>query len=69
MKSQGAGELNYSWKVSGMATINESGNGKLVLQRAQNSGNLTVELALDNGGAVVSRSVRVAVAESKQDAG
>ena len=68
MKSQGAGELNYSWKVSGMATINESGNGKLVLQRAQNSGNLTVELALDNGGAVVSRSVRVAVAESKQDA-
>ena len=68
MKSQGAGELNYSWKVSGMATINESGNGKLVLKRSQNSGNLTVELALDNGGAVVSRSVRVAVAESKQDA-
>ena len=68
MKSQGAGELNYSWKVSGMATINESGNGKLVLQRAQNSGDLTVELALDNGGAVVSRSVRIAVVETKQDA-
>jgi hypothetical protein len=68
MKSQGAGELNYSWKVSGMATISESGNGKLILKRAQNSGNLTVELALDNGGAVVSRSVRIAVVESKQDA-
>ena len=68
MKSQGADELNYSWKVSGMATISEPGNGKLVLKRAQNSGDLTVELALDNGGAVVSRSVRVAVVESKQDA-
>ena len=68
MKSQGAGELNYSWKVSGMATISEPGNGKLVLKRAQNSGNLTVELALDNGGAVVSHSVRIAVVESKQDA-
>ena len=68
MTSQGADELNYSWKVSGMATISEPGNGKLILKRAQNSGDLTVELALDNGGAVVSRSVRVAVAESKQDA-
>ena len=53
MKSKGAGELNYSWKVSGMATISESGEGRLVLKRAQNSGDLTVELALDNGGAVV----------------
>jgi hypothetical protein len=68
MKSQGAGELNYSWKVSGMATISEPGSGKLVLKRAQNSGNLSVELTLDNGGAVVSRSVRIAVVESKQDA-
>ena len=67
MKSQGAGELNYSWKVSGMATISKPGNGKLVLKRAQNSGELTVELALDNGGAVVSRSVRVAVVEPKKD--
>ena len=46
MKSKGTGELNYSWKVSGMATISEPGNGKLVLKRAQNSGGLTVELAL-----------------------
>ena len=67
MKSQGADELNYSWKVSGMATISEPGNGKLILKRAQNSGDLTVELALDNGGAVVSRSVRIAVVETKQD--
>ncbi|MBT4666454.1 MAG: DUF2341 domain-containing protein [Opitutae bacterium] len=67
MKSHGAGELNYSWKVSGMATISEPGEGRLVLKRAQNSGDLTIDLALDNGGAVVSRSVRIAVVESKQD--
>ena len=48
-----------------MATISEVGEGKLVLKRAQNSGTLTVELALDNGGALISRSVRIAV-ESKR---
>ena len=68
MKSKGAGELNYSWKVSGMATISEPGEGRLVLKRAQNSGALTIELALDNGGVVVSRSVRIAVVEPKRDA-
>ena len=68
MKSKGAGELNYLWKVSGMATISEPGEGRLVLKRAQNSGSLTIELALDNGGAVVSRSVRIAVVEPKRDA-
>ena len=68
MRSKGAGDLNYSWKVSGMATISEAAAGKLVLKRAQNSGTLNVELALDNGGGVVSRSVRIAVVEPKQDA-
>ena len=68
MKSKGAGELNYSWKVSGMATISEPGEGRLILKRAQNSGSLTIELTLDNGGAVVSRSVRIAVVEPKRDA-
>ena len=67
MTSKGAGDLNYSWKVSGMATISRPGAGKLVLKRAQSSGDMTVELALDNGGAVVSRSVRIAVVEPKQD--
>ncbi|MDC0218614.1 DUF2341 domain-containing protein [Verrucomicrobia bacterium] len=67
MTSKGASDLNYSWKVSGMATISKPGSGKLVLKRAQSSGDMTVELALDNGGAVVSRSVRIAVVEPKQD--
>ena len=67
MKTNGSGDLNYSWKVSGMATISETGAGKLVLKRAQNSGDLTIDLALDNGGTVVSHSVRIVVEESKQD--
>jgi len=67
MTAKGAGEMNYSWKVSGMAAVSEAKAGKLVLKRAQNSGDLTVELALDNGGSVVSRSVQIAVEEAKQD--
>ena len=68
MTAKGAGEMNYSWKVSGMAAVSKAEAGKLVLKRAQNSGDLTVELALDNGGSVVSRSVQIAVEEAKQDA-
>ena len=68
MTSKGDGDLNYSWRISGMATISEAGAGKLVLKRAQNSGTLTVELALDNGGAVVSRSAKISVVEPQHDA-
>ena len=68
MTSKGADDLNYSWSISGMATISEADAGKLVLKRAQNGGTLAVKLALDNGGAAVSRSVRIAVVEPKQDA-
>ena len=67
MKSKGADRLNYSWKVSGMATISEIDGGKLVLKRAQNSGPLKVELTLDNGGAPISHSVQITVTEPKQD--
>ena len=67
MNSERANNLNYSWKVTGMATISEVEGGKLVLKRAQNSGELTVELQLDNGGTVVTRSARITVAEPKHD--
>ncbi len=67
MKANESDDLNFSWKVSGMATISEIRAGELVLKRAQNSGDLTIELALDNGGTVVSHSVRIAVEEAKQD--
>ena len=67
MKSQGVGELNDSWKISGMATVSEVNAGNLVLKRAQNSGTLTVELALDNGGDAVSHSVSITVTEPNHD--
>ena len=67
MKSNGAGDLNYVWEISGMATISESGSGKLILKRAQNSGTLTINLALDNGGDVITQSARIPVAEPQSD--
>jgi len=67
MKSKGADDLNYFWTVSGMATISKTEAGKLVLKRAQNSGVLTVNLALDNGGAALSQAARITVTEPKQD--
>ena len=68
MKSKDAGSLNYSWTVSGMATISKTEAGKLVLKQAQNSGTVTVDLALDNGGAAVSRSATITVDEPTHDA-
>jgi hypothetical protein len=68
MKSKRAANLNYEWTVSGMATITETDGGKLVLKRAQNSGVLTVDLALDNGGAAVTGSAKITIVEPKHDA-
>ena len=67
VKSKGAGDLNYSWTVSGVATISKTDKGKLVLKRAQNSGDLTIDLALDNGGAAVSQAAKITVTEPKHD--
>ena len=67
MKSEGVGDLNYSWKILGMATVSETDAGKLVLKRAQNSGTLSVELALDNGGDAISHSASIIVTEPNHD--
>ena len=67
LKSTDADDLNYSWNVSGMATVSKVEAGKLVLKRAQNSGILTVNLAVDNGGAAVSLSKQLRVVEPKYD--
>jgi len=68
MQAKGAGELKYSWTVSGMAVIEESAPGKLLLKRAQNSGTLNVKLALSNGGTEVSSAATILVKEPKKDA-
>jgi len=68
MRKAGVGELDYRWEVSGLATIKDEAPGKLVLRRAQNSGTMTVTLALANGGDAIAASTEVAVQEPEVDA-
>ena len=68
MQHVGAGELEYRWEVSGLATIRDEAPGKLVLSRAQNSGKMTVTLSLTNGGEAVMASTDIAVWEPQTDA-
>jgi hypothetical protein len=68
MQAAGAGELNYQWDISGIATAREIAPGKLVLTRAQNSGTMTVTAAVENGGKPAVQSVQVLVKEPAKDA-
>ncbi len=68
LQNAGVGKLDYRWEVSGLATINDEEPGKLVLHRAQNSGRMTVKLALVNGGDPVAASTEVVVQEPVSDA-
>jgi hypothetical protein len=68
MEARGAGALNVGWSVSGIASVRRVAAGKLVLERAQNSGELTVTATVDNGGPPVSRSVTIPVREPDHDA-
>lgn len=68
MQAKGAGELHYTWNVSGLATIREVTPDRLILRRAQNSGHLSVALALGNGGTATTQTTTIMVREPKQDA-
>src|SRR5512133_864309 len=68
MQQQGGGELHYTWSVSDLATIKEVAPDRLILKRAQNSGALTVTLALSNGGPATTQSTIITVREPTQDA-
>lgn len=68
MQKAGVGAMTYDWHVSGMAVTHEVKPNKLILTRAQNSGNMTVTLTASNGGAPVSTTVTVAVQEPAKDA-
>ena len=63
MQAKGANALSYQWSVDGMAVIKEVGQGKLVLKRALNSGDLTVRLAIGNGGRETVHSAVIRVKE------
>ena len=68
IQSHGAAELKYKWNVTGLAVIKEIKPGKLILERAQNSGKISVKLTINNGGADVSATTTILVKEPKQDA-
>lgn len=68
MKATVADKLNYVWTVSDIATIWEVRADRLVLTRAQNSGPMTVTVAIDNGGKPTVNSTTIAVTEPAEDA-
>lgn len=68
MLATGAGRLNHTWDVGDIATIREFAPGKLILRRALNSGSMTVNATIDNGGAPVTKSVTIRVKEPAKDA-
>jgi hypothetical protein len=67
LQAKGAGVLQYQWTASGLAVIKEIRPGKLILQRAQNSGNLTVTAAVNNGGAPTTQTLAMVVREPGRD--
>ena len=67
MQAKGAGELNYTWLVSGGAVIQEAVPGKLMLKRSQCSGTISVKLTLNNGGADYAATTPIQVTEPKTD--
>lgn len=68
LRASGAGEVNYNWNVSGLATLKEIAPGKLVLKRAQNSGKLTISASADNGGQASVQTATIVVEEPKNEA-
>jgi hypothetical protein len=68
LKNPGSGTLKYRWTVSGGAVIKKELSDRLVLLRSQFSGNITVGLALDNGGAGSCSEVPVVISEPATDA-
>ena len=68
MQAKGAGDLNFTWNVTGLAVIKEIKPGKLILKRAQNSGTMTVTASIGNGGDMVTRTVQLMVKEPAKHA-
>ncbi|MEI6534145.1 MAG: DUF2341 domain-containing protein [Verrucomicrobiaceae bacterium] len=68
MKAKGVGEFKTIWSVSGGAVTKEISDGKMILKRAQYSGNITVKLTLNNGGPDSIATANILVTEPNKDA-
>ena len=67
MKAKQADDLKSEWFVDGVAVIKQFAADKLILKRAQNSGVMTVSVAIDNGGTKVRGSTVISVKEPSND--
>jgi len=67
MKAKGAGELHYTWTVSGGAVIKEVAPDRLLLKRSQCAGPLTIKAVIDNGGEPREGTTTLLVTEPKSD--
>ena len=67
MKAKGAGELTYTWSISGGAVIKEVAPDRLILKRSQCSNKIKIKLALSNGGAETIAIAELQIKEPKQD--
>ena len=63
MRAKEAGNLRFNWTVDGIAVIKQVEPGKLILKRAQGSGQMRVEAEIDNGGEKIVQSIQVTVKE------
>ncbi len=68
MQAKGAGKLNYTWTTSDFAVTKKILPDRLALKRSQNSGDLKVTVAINNGGENVVRSTMISVKEPAEDA-
>jgi hypothetical protein len=67
LKAAHADSFGFAWHVDGLATVHHAEGGTLVLERAMNSGTLTVMLALENGGIPVRQQMQIAVTAPSTD--
>jgi hypothetical protein len=67
LQAKGAAALKTRWSLAGLAVIKEEAPGKLVLNRSQNSGTLTVTATVTNGGNSVAQSIQIMVVEPAKD--
>ncbi|MCY2954806.1 MAG: DUF2341 domain-containing protein [Planctomycetota bacterium] len=67
MQVKGVGDLKYTWTVSDIAVIKDIAPGKLILKRAQNSGKLTITLAVNNGGVQTVNTTTILVNEPQEE--
>lgn len=67
LETAGAGDVRFTWTLSGPVVHDRKPDGRLLLRRALASGPLTVTLSAENGGLPTVASATIAVTEPKRD--